>query len=107
MKEEGGCRVLAASGAAVDADATDVVPRVLRGDRLVPQDAVGQAGVLEVFPADVVKGLGTVRCAHAVHLYDDEAQIGQRGEAALTAERFRHERALWASIDLLDHGVFL
>ena len=49
---------------------------------LVPEDAVGEAGVLEVVPADVVERLGAVGRPHAVHLHDDEAQVGQRRRTA-------------------------
>ena len=50
--------------------------RVLRRDRLVPQDAIGEAGVAEVLPRDVVERLRAIRRAHAVDLHDDEAELG-------------------------------
>ena len=82
MEQHAGRRVLAAGRGAVDPDAAEVVPGVLPGDGLVPEDAVGEAGVLEVVPADVVKRLGPVGRPHAVDLHDDEAQVGQRREPA-------------------------
>src|SRR5438067_2368406 len=53
MEEQGAGRVLPARRAAVAADASDVVEQILLGDRLMPQDAVREAGVLEVLPADI------------------------------------------------------
>ena len=70
-------RVLPARGRAVDADAVDVVPRVLRRDRAVPEDAVRKACVFEVLPADIMEGLGAIRGAHAIHLCHDETQARQ------------------------------
>ena len=82
MEQHGARGVLPAGGVAVDADAADVVIRILLRHGLVPQDAVREAGVLEVLPAHVVKRLGAVGRAHAVHLHDDEAQVRQRCELA-------------------------
>ena len=80
-------RVLPAGRRAVDADARDVVPRILRGDRLVPENAVGKPGVAQVLPRDVVERLRAIRRAHAVHLHDDEAQLGEVAHAVRDAER--------------------
>ncbi len=107
VEEQRAHRILPAGRGAVDADARDVVVRVLRGDRLVPQDAVGKAGVLQVLPADVVERLRAVRRPHAVDLHDDEPEIGQRGVAVERAERLRHERALRPGVDALDHRILL
>ena len=107
MEQHAGGRVLAAGRGAVDADAAEVVPRILLGDGLVPEDAIGEAGVLEVVPADVVKRLGAIGRPHAVDLHDDETQVGQRREPADRAERLGNERALRAGVDLLDDRVFL
>ncbi len=48
MEEQRAQRVLSARRCAVDADARDVVPGVLRRHRLVPQDAIGEAGIAQV-----------------------------------------------------------
>src|SRR5262249_14221072 len=85
-------------------DAVDVVVRVFLRDRLVPEDAVGEAGVGEFVPADVVEFLGAVGRAHAVDLCDDEAEVGQ-GIAG--AKRLGHERALRAGVNVLDDRVAL
>src|SRR5205823_5978632 len=82
MEEQSAGRVLPARRAAVDADASDVVERILLGDRLMPQDAVRKAGVLEVLPADIVKGLRAVGGPHAVDLHDDEAEVSKRRKSA-------------------------
>ena len=105
VKDDRPGRVLPARRGAVNSDAINVVIRVLRGGGLVPEDAIGEAGVGEVVPADIVKRLGTVRRAHAVHLHHDEAQVGQRGVAAEGAERLGHERSLRAGVNVLDHGI--
>ena len=76
VEEQRAHRVLSARRAAVDADARDVVPRVLRGEGLVPEDAIGKAGVLDVLPGHVVKRLRAIGRAHAVHLHDDESELG-------------------------------
>src|SRR6266404_1691226 len=47
----------------------------------MPQDPVREAGILEVFPADIVERLGTIGSPHAVDLHDDEAQFRQGREA--------------------------
>ena len=74
--EEGAQGVLAASGAAVDADAGEVHFKVLGGGGFDPENAVGEAGIGEVFPADVMEFFGAVAGAHAVHLDDNEAEFG-------------------------------
>ena len=71
-------RVLPARRAAVDADARQVDVRVLRGRRLHPEDAVGEAGIGQVLPADVVERLRPPVRPHPVDLHDDEPQLRQR-----------------------------
>ncbi len=95
MEQHAGRRVLAARRRAVDPHPAEVVPRVLLGDGLVPEDAVREAGVLDVVPADVVKRLGPVGRPHAVDLDHDET----RGPSATRnrlhrAEGLGDERAL-------------
>ncbi len=86
MEEHGAGGILPAGGGAIDADAGEIHVRILRGGGLHPQNAVGESGVLEVVPADVVKRLRAVGGAHAVDLHDDEAQVGQRRVPALCRE---------------------
>ena len=73
----------------------------------MPEDPVGKAGVLEVVPADVVERLGSIGRPHAVHLHDDEAQVGQRSESPRGAEGLGDVRALGAGVDALDDRIFL
>src|SRR5688572_24887901 len=64
MEEQGAERVLAARRTAVDTDAGDVVGGILLRRRLVPEDAIGEAGVSEVLPGDVMECLRAVAGAH-------------------------------------------
>ena len=82
MEQHAGGRILAAGRRAVDPHPAQVVLRVFLGDGLMPENAVGETGVLEVVPADVVKRLGAIGRPHAVHLHDDETQVGQEREPA-------------------------
>jgi len=77
VEEEPPQGVLAAGRAAVEADAVEVEGRVGRGGGAEPGDAVGEAGVGQVAPSDVVEGLRPPVGAHAVDLDDDEAELGQ------------------------------
>ena len=77
------------------------------GGGLHPEDAVGEAGVAQVLPADVVERLRPPVRPHAVDLHDDEAQLGQRLRPMKRRERLGHERALRPGVDLLDHRVLL
>src|SRR5438105_836704 len=63
---------LPASRVTVDARAAGVVITVRRRGRLVPEDAIREAGIFEVVPADIVKRFGTIGGAHAVNLHDDK-----------------------------------
>ena len=75
MEQHAAQRVLPAGRGAVDADARDVVPRIFRRDRLVPEDAIGEAGVAQILPRDIVECLRAIAGAHAVDLDDDEARV--------------------------------
>src|SRR5688572_23588047 len=86
MKEDRAGGVLPACGVAIDSHARNIVIRVFRSDGLVPKNAIRKSGVLEIFPADVMKCLGTIRRAHAVHLYGDEPKVSQRGKPPRGAE---------------------
>src|ERR1051325_10315770 len=70
--------VLSSRGSAHHTDASDVVPRIFGSHRLMPQDAICEPGVLEVFPANIVKSLRTIGGAHAVHLDNHKPKVGQR-----------------------------
>src|SRR5216117_3313074 len=56
-------RILAPGGIAVNSNSGDVVPGIFGGGGLVPEDAVGKSGVLQIFPANIVEGFRTVRSA--------------------------------------------
>ena len=60
VKEKGASRALSAGGAPVDANAADVVPWVFPRIGLMPENAIGESGVLQVLPANVMKRLGAV-----------------------------------------------
>src|SRR5262249_14218558 len=107
MEEQGGGGVLTARGSAVDAHPADVVIGVFLRYRLVPEDAVGKAGVLEVVPADIVERLRAIGRPHAIYLHDDESQIGERGKATGGAEGLRDVGAVRAGVDLLDDRILL
>ena len=62
------------------------IVRILRRGRLDPQDAVGEPGVAEVLPANVVERLRAVRRAHAVDLHHDEPQLRQRSADCSTTK---------------------
>ena len=57
VKQQTAERVLPARRPAVDAHTGDVVRRILRRDRFVPEDPIGKAGIAKVFPGNVVKCL--------------------------------------------------
>ena len=76
VEEKRSERTLATGGVAVDAEPVDIVPGVFGGGGFVPVYAIGEAGVADVFPADIVESLGAIGGAHAVHLDDDEAEFG-------------------------------
>ena len=106
VPEEGGERVLPAGGPAEDAHAADVEPRVACGGGFQPEDAVGEAGVAEVFVADVVEGLGAAGGAHAVDADDDEAEFGEDvGEVVDGEEGGGEAVAVGAGVDLLEDGI--
>ena len=54
-----------------------------------------------------MKGLRSIRRAHAVHLDDDEAELGLRLHAAIRRERLRRVRAVRPGVDVFDHRVLL
>src|SRR5947207_8878729 len=87
MKQNRRGGVLATGRISIDTHAVEIVPGILCRNRLVPQDTVRKACVLEVFPTDIVKRFGAVGCSHAVHLRDDKTEIGERGVSARRAER--------------------
>src|SRR5262245_51351291 len=105
MKQNRRSGVLAAGGISIDTYAIEVVPGILRRHRFVPKNAVWEAGVLEVFPADIVKRLGTVGGSHAVHLDDDKTKIVERGVPARWAERFGHVGTLRPRVDVFDDRI--
>src|SRR5262249_10253239 len=107
VEEDRARRVLSAGGCAVDADTRDVVPRVLLVDRLVPEDAIGKAGVGNVFPRVIVERLRAIARTHAIDLHEDETDLRERYEALTAAPRLRNKRAVWPRVDLLDDRVLL
>ncbi len=80
MEEDRAGGVLPAGRSAVNADARDVVPRILPVDRLMPQDAVGETGIGDVLPRVIVERLRAVARAHAIDLHQHEADFRQRNQ---------------------------
>src|SRR6266568_365561 len=75
MEQQSPGGALASGGVAVNPNASNVVIGIFGGGGFVPQDAVGEPGVLEVFPANIVEGLRPVCGPHPIDLHDDEPQI--------------------------------
>ncbi len=106
MEQYGACGILATRRRAIDAHTRQIViVRILRGHRLVPQDAIRESGIAQVAPRHVMKGLRPIRRAHSVHLDHDEAEFGDGVHAALCAEGLWHKRPLGPGVDVLDHGI--
>ena len=82
VKEQRPGRALPPGGPAVDPHPGGVVPRILLRHGLVPENAIGEAAILQVLPADIMKGLGTIGCPHPVNLDDDKAHVRPGGVAA-------------------------
>src|SRR4029079_5093936 len=78
MEDEAAHRVLSAGRRSIETDTRNVVPWVLRGDSLVPENAIGEARVAEVSPGDVVERLRAVARSHAVDLHQHEPELGHR-----------------------------
>src|SRR5262245_2491475 len=57
MEEQRSQRVLSAGRCAENTDAADIVVRVLRGYRLVPEDAIRKTGIRKILERHVVKRL--------------------------------------------------
>lgn len=94
-------------GAAVDADAGEVHFGVFGGGGLHPFDAVGEAGVFEVFVGDLVEVAAAMVSAEAIDLDDDEAAFGHFGFVAGPAPPFfGDEGAVGSGVDVFDNGVF-
>src|SRR5437879_5222446 len=107
MEKKSTERVLSAGRIPIDTDAAYVVIRILCRYRLVPEDAIGKAGIGEVLPCHIVKSFRAVRGAHAVDLNDDKAEFGLRLHRGVRAEGFGDKRILWPGVDIFDHRVFL
>src|SRR4030095_9428075 len=107
MEQQPAERVLTAGRCAIQADARNVVVRIPRGDRFMPEDPVWESCVAKALPGDIMKRLRSIVRPHAVDLYDDKAELGGRLHRAVGNERLRDERTLRPSIDVLDHRIFL
>ena len=107
MMQQGTYRVLSAGGASVNADAGNIHVRIPLGGRLHPKNSVRQAGVLQVLPANVVKGFGSIRRSHAVDARHDEAQLGHRLRRPKGAKGFGRVRSVRAGVNMLNNGIAL
>src|SRR5262245_60624176 len=99
MKEKGAGGVLSAGGGAEDANPGQVERRIVRRGGLHPPDAVCEAGVFEVLPANIVKRFGAMGGPHSVDLDDDESQVVERAVAVARRERLGDEGALRAGVN--------
>src|SRR5688572_30723292 len=91
MKQHSAGGVLASRRIAVNSHARQVHVRIFCRGSLHPQNAVRETRVLEIFPTDIVEGLGTISRSHAVDLHDDKPEVIQRLVPRASAERFWHE----------------
>lgn len=105
VEQDGSEGVLATGGAAVDADAREVEFGKMSGGGLEPGDAVGETGVGEIFPGDIVEGLGSPVGAHAVDLDDDEAAVSDFLLVAVGGgEAFGDVMVMRSGVDVFHHG---
>ena len=72
---EGAHRVLSSGGSSVNPNPAEVHPRTVFACGFDPKNAVGEAGVADVLPADVVEGFRAERGAHTVDLHHDESKF--------------------------------
>ena len=72
---EGAHGVLSSGGASVNPNPAEVHPGTVFPCGFDPKNAVGEAGVTDVLPADVVEGFRAERGAHTVDLHHDESKF--------------------------------
>jgi len=99
--------ILAAGGTAVNVDARKVHVRIFSRWCLNPGDAIGETGILEVFPANVMKGLGASVGAHTVDDNHNKFQFSHAPLVAIFRETFWNKLAVWASINVFDDRIIL
>lgn len=106
MQEGGGGR-LTSGGSSVNADAGEVHFWVLSGGSLHPFNTIGEAGVFKVFVGDLLKILAAVISSKTIDLNDNKTAFGHFiFMAGPAAPSFGNEGTVWASVDVLDDGVF-
>src|SRR5215213_9333167 len=57
MKQQTAHGILSAGRRAVKTYASRIIPGILGGDSLVPDNAIGETGVTEILPCNIMKGL--------------------------------------------------
>ena len=103
-----GCGV-AAAGMAVDAGAVDIDPGVALRELLHARDLVRKGVVAHVAEVGFVELLGAPRSAHAIDLYHDEAQLGERLAIAARGREVAAADAagLRTGVDMIDDRILL
>lgn len=105
--EEGCGRGLSTCGATVNSDASEVHFGVFGSGGFHPLDAIGEAGVLEVFVGNLVKVTAAIIGPKAVDLNYNEAPFGHFGfVTGPTGPAFGDEGTVGAGVDVFDDGVF-
>src|SRR5215813_564671 len=78
VKKQSSHCTLAAGRRAEHTDTRNIVPRVFRGNRSMPENAIFKSSILQILPRNIVKGPEAIICSHAVNLHDDETKLRQR-----------------------------
>ncbi len=98
-------RILATGGATIDTYTGKVHRRILRCSRFDPGDAVREACIAEVLPADIVESLGTLAGSHTIDLHHDEAQVCNRLQAIERPKLLWHMGIVRSGIDLFNDRI--
>ncbi len=107
MRQQAAQGVLAARRSAIEAHPAQVHRGIFFGGGLHPQNAVGEPGVTDVFPAHVVKRFRTIGGAHAVDLHHDESHLRQFLHAHDGTEAFGRKSRMRPGVDVLNNRIFL
>ena len=98
-------RVLPAGGSAVDAHMRQVHEGVRGRRRLDPEDAIGQTGIAEIFPADILEFLRAARGPHAIHLHNDKSPVRQFLLRVAGVETLGCEEVLRPGVNIFNDGI--
>ena len=108
MQEHGGSTLLSASRTTEDTHVVGIHIGIFLCRSLDPQFAVGEAGILQVLVANLLKLLASVGSAHGIELHHDEAEFGKgRGCPVVGLEVLGRIGVAGTGIDIFDDGIFL